>query len=290
MTRIVTVAAVQMAMTEDLDTNLATAERLVRDAAAQGAQLILIPELFEGPYFCIDMKPEHFANARSADEHPCVQHMTRLAKELEVVLPVSFFERAGQSFFNSIAILDADGTNLGVYRKSHIPDGPGYTEKYYFSPGDTGFRAWRTAIGTIGVGICWDQWFPECARSMALAGAEILLYPTAIGSEPPDPSWDSSGHWQRVMQGHAGANLMPLVAANRYGTEHGDRFDVTFYGSSFIADFTGDKVAEAGRASDAVLTHSFDLDEIAAARASWGIFRDRRPELYGRIATLDGRS
>jgi N-carbamoylputrescine amidase len=290
MTRPVTVAAVQMAMSTDLDTNLDTAERLVRDAAAQGARLVLVPELFEGPYFCIDMKPEHFSTARPVDEHPCVQHMTRLAKELEVVLPVSFFERAGQSFFNSIAIVDADGTNLGVYRKSHIPDGPGYTEKYYFSPGDTGFRAWRTAIGTIGVGICWDQWFPECARSMALAGAEILLYPTAIGSEPPDPTWDSSGHWQRVMQGHAGANLMPLLAANRYGTERGEHFDVTFYGSSFVADFTGAKVAEASRDADAVLTHSFDLDEIASARSSWGIFRDRRPDLYGRLATLDGRS
>ena len=207
------VAALQMAMGDDLAVNVATAERLVRNAAAQGAQVILIPELFEGPYFCKDQLPEHLDRAVPLEGHPTVAHFAALAAELGVVLPLSIYERAGQALFNTVVIVDADGTVLGHYRKSHIPDGPGYTEKYYFSPGDTGFRVWATMYGTIGVGICWDQWFPESARSMALLGAEVLLYPTAIGSEPPDPSWDSSGHWQRVMQGHAGANLMPSAAS-----------------------------------------------------------------------------
>ena len=192
--------------------------------------------------------------------------------------------------FNTVVIVDGDGTTLGYYRKSHIPDGPGYTEKYYFSPGDTGFKVWKTRHGTIGVGICWDQWFPESARSMALLGAEVLLYPTAIGSEPPNPDWDSSGHWQRVMQGHAGANLMPLVAANRIGHEIGISGDVTFYGSSFIADNTGAMVAEAGRDEEAVIVANFDVGRLRNKRAAWGLFRDRRPELYGPIVTLDGQS
>eukprot|EP00873_Tetraselmis_striata_P003796 jgi/Tetstr1/424060/TSEL_014671.t1 len=215
--------------------------------------------------------------------------MQALAKELGVVIPVSFYERAGQARFNSIAIIDADGRNLGIYRKSHIPQGSGYQEKYYFSPGDTGFRAFDTRFGRIGVGICWDQWFPETARAMALMGAEMLFFPTAIGSELLDPDWDSAAHWQRVMQGHAGANLMPLVAANRIGTEPGRAgTELTFYGSSFITDATGAKLAEADRTSETVLTARFDLDEVAALRAAWGVFRDRRPELYTPLTTLDG--
>ncbi len=283
------IAAVQMAMTDDFDDNVATAERLVRDAARQGARIILIPELFEGQYFCKDQLPGHLARARPLEGHPTVEHFAAVAAELDVVLPLSLYERAGQARFNSVVVVDADGSVLGTYRKSHIPDGPGYTEKYYFSPGDTGFRVWDTAHGTIGVGICWDQWFPESARCMALLGAEVLLYPTAIGSEPPDPTWDSSGHWQRVMQGHAGANLMPLVAANRFGREVGQTCEITFYGSSFIADATGDKVAEAGRDGEAVLVATFDREQLSAQRASWGLFRDRRPDLYGPISTLDGR-
>ena len=284
------VAAVQMAMCDDFDDNVAAAERLVREAASQGAQIVLIPELFEGPYFCKDQLPEHFARARPIGGHPTVAHFSRLAAELGIVLPLSVYERAGQALFNTVVVVDADGSTLGTYRKSHIPDGPGYTEKYYFSPGDTGFRVWPTRYGTIGVGICWDQWFPESARCMALLGAEVLLYPTAIGSEPPDPAWDSSGHWQRVMQGHAGANLMPLVAANRFGREVGRTCDITFYGSSFIADNTGAKVAEASRDGEAVVVATFDRDALRTQRAAWGLFRDRRPELYGPITTLDGRA
>jgi N-carbamoylputrescine amidase len=288
MSRTLTVAALQMAMTTDLNQNVSTAERLVRQAATAGARLILIPELFEDVYFCKDQLVEHLAKARPLDGHPTIAHFRAVAKELGVVLPLSVFERAGQSAFNTIVMVDADGSVMGKYRKSHIPDGPGYTEKYYFSPGDTGFRVWHTAVGVVGVGICWDQWFPESARCMALLGAEVLMYPTAIGSEPPNPAWDSSGHWQRVMQGHAGANLMPLVASNRIGIERGDTCDITFYGSSFIADATGAKVAEADRTSEAVLSATFDLDEIREMRHSWGLFRDRRPELYGPIASLDG--
>ena len=283
------VAALQMAMVVDLEANVATAERLVRDAASQGAQIILIPELFEGPYFCKDQLPEHLDRARSLDGHPTIAHFAAVAAELGVVLPLSVYERAGQALFNTVVVVDADGSTLGRYRKSHIPDGPGYTEKYYFSPGDTGFRVWNTMHGAIGVGICWDQWFPESARSMALLGAEVLLYPTAIGSEPPDPTWDSSGHWQRVMQGHAGANLMPLVAANRIGREVGQTCEITFYGSSFIADNTGAKVVGAGRDDEAVLVAAFDREQLRTQRAAWGLFRDRRPELYGAIVTLDGQ-
>ena len=277
-------------MADEVGTNVDAAERLIRDAAAQGAQVVLIPELFEGRYFCIDQLPEHFDRARPLEGHPTVERFRALAAELGIVLPVNVYERAGQATFNTVVMVDADGRVLGNYRKSHIPDGPGYTEKYYFNPGDTGFRAWDTAHGRVGIAICWDQWFPEAARCMALAGAEVLLYPTAIGSEPPDPSYDSRDHWQRVMQGHAAANLMPVVAANRYGFEQGaaDRA-ITFYGSSFITDATGAKVAEAGREGDAVLTATFDLDALQRQRSAWGLFRDRRPDLYRPITTLDGR-
>jgi N-carbamoylputrescine amidase len=249
---------------------------------------VLIPELFEGPYFCKDMDPAHFDRARPIEGHPTVDHFRGVAAALDVVLPISIYERANNATFNTVVMIDADGSVMGTYRKSHIPDGPGYTEKYYFNAGDTGFRVWPTQHGVVGVGICWDQWFPESARCMALLGAEVLCYPTAIGSEPPDPSWDSSGHWQRVMQGHAGANLTPLVASNRVGHEVGKTTEITFYGSSFIADATGQKVAEAGRDGEAVLTATFDLDELRRLRSSWGLFRDRRPDLYGPLLTLDG--
>lgn len=280
--RNVTVSATQMACGWDEAENIHRAERLVRRAKADGADLVLLQELFATPYFCQDQMHEFWALAHPFEGNTLIAHFSNLARELGVVLPVSYFERAGQAFFNSIAIIDADGTVLGNYRKSHIPDGPGYTEKFYFSPGDTGFKVWHTKAGVIGVGICWDQWFPETARCMALLGADILLYPTAIGSEPHDPTLDSRDHWQRVMQGHAGANLMPLVASNRIGTEHGRHgTSITFYGSSFIADPTGAKVAEADRVSEGVLTATFDLDAIAHQRRSWGVFRDRRPDLYG---------
>jgi N-carbamoylputrescine amidase len=286
--RTVTVAAIQMSMAVDVATNVATAERLVRAAAASGAQVILIPELFEGHYFCKDQRASELARALPIEGHPTIEHFMKLAQELGVVLPISVYERANNTMFNTVAMIDADGSMLGIYRKSHIPDGPGYTEKYYFSPGDTGFQVWNTRFGNIGVGICWDQWFPEAARAMALMGAELLLYPTAIGSEPPNPTWDSSMHWQRVMQGHAGANLMPVIAANRTGREVGVNNEITFYGSSFIADATGAKVAEADREEETVLTATFDLDAVRAMRLGWGVFRDRRPELYIPLITLDG--
>lgn len=284
----VTVAAIQMSMAVDVATNVATAERLVRAAAATGAQVILIPELFEGHYFCKDQRASELARALPIEGHPTIEHFMKLAQELGVVLPISVYERANNTLFNTVAMIDADGSMLGIYRKSHIPDGPGYTEKYYFSPGDTGFQVWNTRFGNIGVGICWDQWFPEAARAMALMGAELLLYPTAIGSEPPNPTWDSSMHWQRVMQGHAGANLMPVIAANRTGREVGVNNEIMFYGSSFIADATGAKVAEADREEETVLTATFDLDAVRAMRLGWGVFRDRRPELYIPLITLDG--
>jgi len=288
--RNVTVAATQMACIRDEEANIERAERLVRRAKEKGADLVLIQELFATPYFCQDQVHDFFALARPFEGNPLIARFAALAAELNVVLPVSYFERAGQAHFNSIAIVDADGTVLGNYRKSHLPDGPGYTEKFYFSPGDTGFRVWDTRAGRLGVGICWDQWFPEAARAMALMGAEILLYPTAIGTEPHDPALDSSGHWQRVMQGHAAANLMPLVASNRIGTEKGlNGTEITFYGASFIAGPTGAMAAEADRTSETVLTATFDLDAIDHQRRSWGVFRDRRPDLYGALATLGGR-
>jgi N-carbamoylputrescine amidase len=287
--KVVTVAATQFACSWDLPANAARAEALIRQAAARGAQVVLVQELFATPYFCIEQHPRYFDLAEPATGHPLIARLAAVAKELGVVLPVSFFERAGPAFFNSIAMVDADGRVLGLYRKSHIPQGPGYEEKYYFSPGDTGFRVWDTAFGRIGVGICWDQWFPEAARAMALMGAEMILYPTAIGSEPPSPGYDSQPHWEMVMRGHAAANILPVVAANRIGTEVApEGREVTFYGSSFIADHTGQLVAKAGREGEAVLVHSFDLQAIAALRASWGLFRDRRVDLYGRVGTLDG--
>ncbi len=288
---IVTVAATQMACSWDLKGNIERAEKLIRKAAADGAQIVLIQELFEAPYFCQDQIAEFFDMAKPFEGNPLIAHFAKLAAELNVVLPVSFFEKAGQTYFNSVAIVDADGAVLGLYRKSHIPDGPGYTEKYYFSPGDTGFRVWQTRHAKIGVGICWDQWFPEAARAMALQGAELLLYPTAIGSEPQDPTIDSAAHWQRVMQGHAAANVVPVIASNRIGKEAGRKgTELTFYGSSFIADQTGAKIAEADRTSETVLTATFDLEGIAKQRSAWGLFRDRRPELYRPLMTLDGRA
>jgi len=284
----ITVAATQFACSPIASENLDRAERAVRAAAGRGAQVVLLQELFETPYFCKDHQPGHFALARPIDGNPVVARFRSLAKELGVVLPLSVFERAQNAYFNSLVMIDADGRELGLYRKSHIPEGPGYHEKFYFSPGDTGFRVWKTAYGTLGAGICWDQWFPESARCMALMGAEVLLYPTAIGSEPQDASIDSRDHWQRCMQGHAAANVMPLVASNRIGVERGEKYEMTFYGSSFIAGPTGEKVAEADRGSEAVLTASFDLDAIRAQRHAWGVFRDRRPDLYGPIMTLDG--
>nr|WP_201071369.1 N-carbamoylputrescine amidase [Skermanella sp. TT6] len=286
--RNVTLAATQTSCTWDREANVATAERLVRHAAREGAQIILLQELFETPYFCQDQKQELFALAAPVDDHPVLRRMSALAAELNVVLPVSFFERANNAHYNSLAMIDADGRILGTYRKSHIPDGPGYQEKYYFNPGDTGFQVFKTRYAAIGAAICWDQWFPESARCMALMGAEVLFYPTAIGSEPQDAGIDSRDHWQRVMQGHAGANLMPLVASNRIGIEQAESSSITFYGSSFIAGPQGEKVVEAPRDQEAVLTATFDLDRLQAARASWGLFRDRRPELYDPILTLDG--
>jgi len=286
--REVTVAATQMTCSWDREANVAGAEALVREAAGQGAQIVLIQELFETPYFCCDQKQEHFALAAPAEGNPLLARMAKLARELEVVLPVSFFEQANNANYNSIAIIDADGENLGIYRKSHIPDGPGYQEKYYFNPGDSGFKVWQTRYGTLGCGICWDQWFPECARAMALMGAEILFYPTAIGNEPQDATISARDHWQRTMQGHAAANMMPLVASNRIGREDGEAAQLTFFGASFIADHLGAKVAEADGESRAVLTATFDLDRLRAERASWGLFRDRRPDLYGALMTADG--
>jgi len=287
--RMISLAATQFACSWDRAANLEKAEALVRTAAGRGANLVLIQELFETPYFCQEQSAEYFALATTLEENPALVRFCSLARELGVVLPVSFFERKGHAFFNSLAMVDADGEVLGLYRKSHIPQGPGYQEKFYFSPGDTGFRVFETRFGKIGAGICWDQWFPETARCLALLGAEVLLYPTAIGSEPPPaPPYDSRDHWQRAMQGHAAANIMPLVASNRVGREVMKGSEITFYGSSFIAGPTGEKAAEAEREGEAVLVASYDLDEIAERRRGWGIFRDRRPDLYGALATLDG--
>jgi N-carbamoylputrescine amidase len=291
--RTVTVAALQFSCDWDADRNIAAAERAVRAAAAAGAQIIQLPELFETPYFCIEQDVRHLQLARAVDASRAVQHFRALARELQVVLPVSFFESAGRAFFNSVAIVDADGSVLGVYRKTHIPNGPGYQEKNYFSPGDTGFKVWDTRFARIGVGICWDQWFPESARVMALLGAELLFFPTAIGSEPPPAlAVNSREHWQRAQQGQAAANLVPLIAANRYGLERSlqnpEGLYIRFYGSSFIADATGGKVAEAPEEGDAVLTATFDLTALAQQRNNWFVFRDRRPELYAPLLSLDG--
>jgi N-carbamoylputrescine amidase len=286
----VTVAATQMACSWDREANVARAEKLIREAARRGANVVLIQELFETPYFCKDHAVRYFDLAKPLEGHPAVEHFRALARELDVVLPVSVFEHANNAFYNSLVMVDAGGEVLGSYRKSHIPEGPGYHEKYYFSPGDTGFKVFSTKFAKLGVAICWDQWFPETARAMALMGAEILMYPTAIGSEPQDPSLDSSAHWQRTMQGHAAANVMPLIASNRIGTEEGERYAMTFYGSSFIASHTGEKIAEADRVSETVLTATFDLDAVRHYREAWGVFRDRRPDLYYPLLSLDGRA
>ncbi len=274
------VGAVQIACGENAKANLDKLEYHLREAARRGARLVVLQELFEGPYFCIDADSAHNARARPFEGHATVARFSSLAKELGVVLPVSFFEEDGGRRFNSLAMIDADGKALGIYRKSHIPDAPGYSEKFYFTNGDTGFAVHDTAVGKVGAGICWDQWFPEAARCMVLKGAEILIYPTAIGSEPSDPAWDSRDHWQRVMQGHAGANITPVIAANRVGIETGKSGSVVFYGSSFIADHTGAKLAEADRVSEGVITAALDMASIARQRRAWGVFRDRRFDLY----------
>lgn len=286
--RPVTVAATQMSCGWDLDANLARADALVREAAAKGAQIILIQELFERCYFCQKQKEAYMAFATPLEENPAVTHFQAVAAELKVVLPISFYERANNALYNTVAIIDADGSNLGIYRKTHIPDGPGYCEKFYFTPGDTGFKVWDTAYARIGVGICWDQWFPETARAMALMGAELLFYPTAIGSEPQDNSIDSRDHWQITQQGQAAANLTPYIASNRTGVEAEGEQTITFYGSSFIANELGEKVAEFDRTGEGVLVHTFDLDAVAGTRRAWGVFRDRRPDLYGPLLTRDG--
>ena len=287
---LVKTAAIQLDCVADPAANLAHAEKLVRQAAADGAKIILLPELFERLYFCQERRYDYYAYATPVAENPAVKRLSAVAKELEVVLPVSFYEKDGTRLFNSIAMLDADGSVMGVYRKTHIPDDHYYQEKFYFTPGNTGFKVWETRYGKVGVGICWDQWFPEAARSMALMGADILLYPTAIGSEPI-LEVDSSGHWMRTMQGHSAANILPVMAANRYGLEtvtpcpeNGQQSSsLTFYGSSFITDETGDILARAGRSGDEILMAEFDFDQIRTERLSWGLFRDRRPETYQQL-------
>lgn len=284
----VTVAATQMPCSWDIPTNIETASRLVREAAAKGAQVILIQELFETPYFCIEQHGGHLKLAKPREDNPLLDYFSELAKELAVVLPISWFERAGTCYFNSLCMIDADGSILGYYRKSHIPNAVGYQEKTYFTPGDTGFKVWHTAYARLGVGICWDQWFPEAARCMVLNGAEILLYPTAIGTEPGAPELDSAAHWQRVMQGHAAANVVPVVASNRVGQEVATQdanLHMRFYGGSFICDGTGELLALADDSSEAIVTAELDLAELAEYRSQWGLFRDRRPDLYGDITS-----
>ena len=287
----VTVACTQMACSWNVDENIERAERLVREAASGGAQIILLQELFETPYFCIDEQNRHFELAHTLEEQPTIKRMQALARELNLVLPISFFEKSGLAYYNAVAVIDTDGSIVGHYRKSHIPDFPAYEEKFYFSPGDTGFRAFDTRYGRIGVGICWDQWFPEAARAMALLGAELLFYPTAIGSEPIQPDLDSKDHWQMTMRGHAAANIVPVIASNRIGSESSDQgAELDFYGSSFIANQTGDMVECADRVTESVLLHTFDLEAIGKQRREWGVFRDRRPDLYGALLTLDGQT
>ena len=291
--RNVTIAAVQMQCSISVSENIEKADAMVRRAAQQGAQVILLPELFERPYFCQERRYEYYAFAKPVLENDAVRHFLSVAKELEVVIPVSFYEKDGCTLYNSVAMVDADGSLMGVYRKTHIPDDNYYQEKFYFTPGNTGFRVWDTRYGKIGVGICWDQWFPETARCLALAGAEMILYPTAIGSEPI-LNCDSMEHWRRCMQGHAGSNLLPVVAANRIGLETvlpdpangGQSSSLCFYGSSFITDETGALVASASRDNEEILTASFDLDEVQDNRMSWGIFRDRRPHCYEKMTRI----
>ena len=286
--REVTVAATQMACSNETDKNVSNAEKLVRQAASEGAQIILIQELFESQYFCMDQKEELFELSKPFEKHPTIKKFSELAKELKVVLPVSFFEKANRAHYNSVAIVDADGSVLGKYRKSHIPDGPGYQEKFYFNPGDTGFKVWNTKYAKIGVGICWDQWFPEAARSMVLSGAELLLYPTAIGGEPEDDGFDSSDMWQRAMIGHSASNQIPVIASNRIGTEKGIDIENYFYGRSFVTNHVGDKIAEGSRDKEEVLIGKINLSEAETLRNVWGVFRDRRPELYKGLLNLDG--
>ena len=286
-------AVVQFACESDPAKNRARAGAAVRRAARENAAIALLPELFERPYFCKTQRPDFLRFAQSADENPAVQEMRQLAAELNIVIAASFFERAQNAFFNSLAMIDAGGEVAGIYRKSHIPDGPGYQEKFYFSPGDTGFRVFQTRAGAIGAAICWDQWFPEAARAMALAGADLLLYPTAIGSEPHLADADTKDHWQTAMRGHAAANLIPLAAANRIGREEqedafGNKVGIAFYGSSFIAGARGEMLARAGRGDDEIIYADLDFQADRRARAEWGIFRDRRPDLYRALLTLDG--
>ena len=283
-------AAIQMKCSTNPKESLSHAEEMVREAAANGANVILLPELFEREYFCQQRRYDFYQYAKTVEENKAVQMGKRLAKELQVVLPISFYEKDVNNLYNSVACIDADGTLLGVYRKTHIPDDHYYQEKFYFTPGNTGFKVFKTMYGNVGVGICWDQWFPETARAMALLGADLLLYPTAIGSEPI-LDVDSSGHWKRTMQGHSAANVIPVVAANRYGeekvipcVENGNQSSaLVFYGNSFMTDETGDIISSAGKDKDAVLVSSYDFDKIREARMSWGLFRDRRPEMYGII-------
>ncbi|HCG5473631.1 TPA: N-carbamoylputrescine amidase [Vibrio parahaemolyticus] len=286
MSKVVKFAALQLTKSWDLEENLAKAKKAIREAAQNGANVILPQELFAAPYFCKKQEAKYFELAEETANSHLIQEMSALAKELGVVIPVSYFEKAGNTFFNSLVMIDADGTVLDNYRKSHIPDGPGYSEKYYFSPGDTGFKVWQTKFGKFGVGICWDQWFPELARSLALHGAEAIFYPTAIGTEPQDPTLDSRDHWQRTMQGHSAANLVPVVASNRVGTEVDDGIETTFYGSSFITDHTGAKIAEAPREGETIIYAEIDLAATAKARHAWGLFRDRRPDLYTSVGKL----
>ena len=283
MARNITVAGIQTSYGTDLQDNIDKTIGFIRDAAAQGAQVILPSELFQGPYFCVSQEEHWFEHAYEWDKHPCVTQLQPIAKELGVAIPVSIFEREGPQYYNSLVMLDADGEPMGVYRKSHIPDGPGYQEKYYFRPGDTGFKVWNTRFGKIGVGICWDQWYPETARAMMLQGAEILMYPTAIGTEPHDDSLDTAAPWQRAMQGHAVSNVVPVVGANRIGKEAVTEAGQNFYGHSFIANHRGDLVESFGRDEEGVLVASFDLDFLDRHRAAWGFFRDRRTDLYGSL-------
>ncbi|MFY2826037.1 N-carbamoylputrescine amidase [Ruegeria sp. MALMAid1280] len=286
--RNITLAATQMSCSWDVDDNVARAEGLVRQAADAGAQVILLQELFETPYFCLEQDLRYFEMARTLEDSKVVSHFGALANELDVVLPVSYYERAGLTRYNSLAVIDADGSVLTNYRKTHIPQAPGYEEKFYFSPGDTGFQVVETRYGRVGCGVCWDQWFPETARSLVLQGAEILMFPTAIGSEPKNPELDSSEHWRRTMQGHAAANMVPLVASNRVGHETQGKTEGQFYGTSFIAGYTGEILADADRSTEAVITASVDLDAANAYRDNWGIFRDRRPNMYKALRSLDG--
>ena len=272
----VTVSALQSHLTDSRSENIVRMEGLIREAAADGAQIVLMPELFEGRYFPQEQREEDFARALPVAGHPTILHFKKLAAELEVALPVSFYERDGQELYNSVAMLDCDGTMLGIYRKSHIPDGPGYQEKFFFRPGNTGFKVWKTRVATIGVGICWDQWFPEAARAMVLGGADLLFYPTAIGSEPQDSDLDTQAPWQRVMQGHAVANACGVIAANRTGQEK----DIQFYGSSFICDQRGDMLAQLDRSETGFINATFDLPKLKTYRDRFGFFRDRRPTLY----------